>query len=583
MRVLQGMLTVVWLLCLSMLVVACGEDDQRPDGWVVVDGDQEQSEVDFNFGDDDDDDTADGDVSDGDVVVPERYEDLVSAVRQEMPANDSRPWAIPGVAFGVIENGQLSFNHALGYKDAALTEALQPDTLFRIASVSKMMTAAGLLHEVDAGTVQLSQLITEFAPQFATADESPHAANLTLQHCLTMSSGLYDLIYIGWPGTCTESLVDFFNGGSYTSGELSLFMVQPGAMYNYSNPNYMLAGLALEQASGVPFGSYLEQNVFTPLGMTRTFFDPTKAQADGNTAKGRCSLDYCSYAYEGDPTSAPADWYTEVTPQSYNCAWGWPSAFGFSSVPDLARFAGFIMDGNLDVLSQASHEAMQSPQINTQMAGDMLSYGYGLLVQQGLYIGTQFYDITIIMHDGAMPGYSSSVYVVPELGFGFISLANTDYAQIFNAFVFALSRYADLPEASQGPDNSNDPALYPAYAGNYVDTLSGYTMTVQSNNEVLTASGPWVDAAFGVSQLTLDGTYYAKHNFLLGSLPITFIMEQNQARYIRNRFVVFERQDEKGAPRPVVKDFKPFTPQQQAQLRQDAHRLRRLSQGVMMR
>jgi CubicO group peptidase (beta-lactamase class C family) len=43
-------------------------------------------------------------------------------------------------------------------------------------------------------------------------------------------------------------------------------------MFNYSNPNYMLAGLVLEKASGIPFGQYLENHIFTPLGMTRTFF-----------------------------------------------------------------------------------------------------------------------------------------------------------------------------------------------------------------------------------------------------------------------------------------------------------------------
>jgi hypothetical protein len=129
----------------------------------------------------------------------------------------------------------------------------------------------------------------------------------------------------------------------------------------------------------------------------------------------------------------------------------------------LAKFATFLMQGNTDVLADASRLAMQAPQINTEWSGDMLHYGYGLLIQQGIYLGANFYDIKIVMHDGAMPGYSSSVYTVPELGFGFIALSNTDYAQVFNAFVTALSLYAPLPQPTTGPDNSNDPAEYPRY------------------------------------------------------------------------------------------------------------------------
>ncbi len=208
-----------------------------------------------------------------------------------------------GVAFGLLRTANY-LQPCLGSKSPDRDDPMLSDTLFRIASVSKMMTAAGLMREVDAGTVALNRLVTEFAPGFATADGKPYASQLTLTHCLTMSTGLYDLIYIGWPGTCPQSLVTFFDGGEYTLNPASLFRHLPKNVQLFQ-PQLHAGRSRAGESERHSLRAILGKPYLHAPGHDAHLLRPSKAQTDGNVAGARCSINYCWDLYPGDPSKRP--------------------------------------------------------------------------------------------------------------------------------------------------------------------------------------------------------------------------------------------------------------------------------------
>ena len=120
---------------------------------------------------------------------------------------------------------------------------------------------------------------------------------------------------------------------------------------NYSNPNFYLAGLALERASGVTYRQAIAlQPRGPPLGMERTFFLPSEVIADGNFSDGAST------------NEAGGPW--DVTPDAYDNAWLRPAGYAFSSVVDYAKFVQFLYAGNQSVLSDTERQAMQTAQVN---------------------------------------------------------------------------------------------------------------------------------------------------------------------------------------------------------------------------
>ena len=128
-------------------------------------------------------------------------------------------------------------------------------------------------------------------------------------------------------------------------------MDPPGTFYNYANPNFDLAGLALERAGGVSYRQAVADRVLSPLGMTRTFFLPSEVIADGDFSDG------ASTTATGDP------W--DVKPDSYDNAWLRPAGYAFSSVLDYAKFIQFLYAGNASVLvGQLCARRCRPPQVN---------------------------------------------------------------------------------------------------------------------------------------------------------------------------------------------------------------------------
>lgn len=483
---------------------------------------------------DDDDFTGDDDTGgDDDATTDPRFEALAAAVEAERELLGA-----PGVAVAVVEGGEVTYAAGFGTRDPGGGEAVEPTTLFRIGSVNKMLTAAAVLQLVEAGAVGLDDAVPDHVPGYDYALNPGYAQQMTVRDTLTHTCGMYDYLEIDSDrddAALGEAMTGWFVDGIWV-------MSPPGRMWNYSNPNFYTAGLIVELLSGRWYRERMDEAVFTPLGMDRTFFLPEEVLADGDYATA------LTYDWTGTTSDSRMAY-----PDSYDNAWGRPAGYAWSSVLDLARFATFLIHGDEAVLGDALREEMQSPQVNTEVLGDIDHYGYGLVHDRGFWLGASYYDTPLVSHDGAIPGFAASVYMLPELDFAMAVLANADGAYLANSVGVAFDTLAQLPAPAEEPDLTVDPSTFPGLAGTYLDPWNVGELEISvGEGGALVVDAPLLDT-YGVSYSpTLSA--YTPDNFLwtITGVPqlITFIRDgEGEPEYIRARFAVAGRVHE---PDPAV-------------------------------
>ena len=183
---------------------------------------------------------------------------------------------IPGVVAGVVEGGELRHVTALGLADREASRVVTRATAFRIASMTKSVTALAILVLRDRARLELDAPLAIYVPQFAavrlpTRDSAP----VTVRHLLTHTAGF----------VTDDPWGDRVLG--MTPGELdaliaagTLFARPPGLAFEYSNLGYALLGRVLTNVSGEPYQSFVQRTLLSPLGMTRTTFDAPAASRE---------------------------------------------------------------------------------------------------------------------------------------------------------------------------------------------------------------------------------------------------------------------------------------------------------------
>ena len=184
---------------------------------------------------------------------------------------------IPGASLVVVEGDRLV--HQRGFGSARPGgEAPSPQTPFFIGSLTKSITATAVMQLVEAGKVKLDAPVQRYLPWFRVAD-SQASAQMTVRHLLNQTSGL--------PSLSGElALTDFDDRPDATERQAralsSLKLTRPvGAKCEYSNLNYNLLGLIVEAASGETYSDYIQNHIFTPLGMRHSY--TSKADAGQNS------------------------------------------------------------------------------------------------------------------------------------------------------------------------------------------------------------------------------------------------------------------------------------------------------------
>jgi len=323
--------------------------------------------------------------------------------------------ATPGVQVAVVLDGRLVYERAMGLADAESQRPATTRTLFRIGSVTKMLTAATLLELAAAGKLDPQTPIGRYVPELATR----RVGTVTTHQLLTHTAGWLD------------NAVAYGRMGEGALGEVfrevtdTLFFTDPGQVISYSNPGFSMAGYVAERAGEARFATLAERLVLRPVGMTRSTFRPLEVMTT-DFAQG----------HMGSPGSAPA----MVRPYTENTA-QWAAGFLFSTAGELARFTMALMqDGELDGKRVLAPTTVQRLTTGYQpIPGDSTArYGYGLVI--GRKDGARVWE-----HGGAINGFDAMVTMWPERRAALIVLDNRSGSPLTEIDRFVRETVLTLP------------------------------------------------------------------------------------------------------------------------------------------
>jgi len=244
---------------------------------------------------------------------------------------------IAGLSIAVFEHGRAVLAKGYGMADREAGVAATADTSYPIASVTKHFTAAAVLRLADQGKLSLDDPLSRFFPS-----ARPRIGVLTMRHLLDHTSGLTR----GGPAPRAAALSVLRRGGTARA---------QGEDWDYSNYNFSLLGLVIEQASGRDYAAYVHDELAVPLGLTGTGYCE-----DGTAVAGR-GRDYQS----GRKSLTPTPYWSE---SKFFAAGGL-----CSTVLDLVRWEKAMEDGR--VVSPAMLKAMRTPARTPE--GLEADYGYG--------------------------------------------------------------------------------------------------------------------------------------------------------------------------------------------------------------
>ncbi|MDX2268019.1 MAG: serine hydrolase domain-containing protein [Bryobacter sp.] len=294
---------------------------------------------------------------------------------------------IPGYSAGVYWRGETAWLKAAGTADRKTGRAVGVRTPFRIASISKPLTAAGVLRLAERRQLNLSEEIYEYCPAFPAKGLPITLAQLLghlggIRHYRNRADANNPVAYAG----VSEALRKF---------AADPLEHEPGTKYLYSTYGFNLLGCAIEGASGVTYEEWMRDQIFATVGMCDTGLDRKRARAEGYQLNETGEVVACDY--------------------SDNSA-KFPGGGLVSTASDLLRFVDGIY--REQVLRQESIEAMWT---SGKLRNGKLT-GYGL----GWSLGRTPEGEREIYHTGSQQGTSAILYLRPEKGFAFVWLTNLE-------------------------------------------------------------------------------------------------------------------------------------------------------------
>ena len=371
---------------------------------------------------------------------PERYPEPrfqqspdPAAVRQALEAvarlmDEGRTaMGAPGLSWGMILDGKVIAASGIGEQQSPSGPPVTPDSVFRIASMTKSVTALAILKLRDTGRLALDEPVSKYVPAMAGVQPpTTDSPAITIRHLLTHGAGFPE--DNPWGDRQLDVSVETMEG--WLEEDVP-FSTPPGTHYEYSNYGFALLGRVVAAASGTSYRSYVDEQILRPLGLNASYWDsrdvPARQLAQGYRPGAHLERE--------DPLP--------------------DGAFGamgglFMSGRDLGRYIAFMLSAwpprdapDEGPVRRASLREMQqfwrpsgfsvrrsAPDAPAQAL--VAAYGYGLRVTRDC----QFQHA--VGHGGGLPGFGSYMLWLPEYGAGVYVMANVTYAPAGGAARAAL-------------------------------------------------------------------------------------------------------------------------------------------------
>jgi len=297
----------------------------------------------------------------------------------------------PGAAVAVIKGGRLIFKKGYGVSDLASKNSITTATNFNIGSMTKQFTAYGILMLRAKGSLSLSDPISKYFPHFV-----PHIANsVTIRHLLTHSSGIVN----HYPYVNTTPFREFRDDGVLEAVQnIDSSYFPPGSRYRYSNTGFCLLSQIIEKVSGTSYPAFIAENIYAPLGMTRSGVIHHDFTIADRAIGYDCSGDTCTRddANESFFFSTMGDGGI------------------YTSMDDYLKWIGPIMQKK--GAGESLIEEARAPQFPIDSARHV-SYGFGWFVAGS---GTN----QMVYHTGSNGGFRAIVVTKPSEGYAVVILSN---------------------------------------------------------------------------------------------------------------------------------------------------------------
>jgi D-alanyl-D-alanine carboxypeptidase len=316
------------------------------------------------------------------VVLREKVDAIV---RQALTGT-----GVPSASIAIVQAGAITYLQAYGDGRIEPHTPASPSMRYSIGSISKQFTAAAVLLLAEQGKLSLDDPVSRFVPNLTRGNE------VTIRELLSHTSGYQDY----WP----QDYVPPFMLQPITADKIldqwarKPLDFDPATQWQYSNTNFVIAGLIVEKASGEPLLQFLSEHVFVPLGMKSVM------NIDQNRLAETDATGYLRYAL-GPPRLAPKE------------GKGWLFAAGelAMSAEDLAKWdIGMI---NQSVLQPASYAQMEKEVVLKNGLGTR--YGLGVEVRQE-------FGQRAIEHGGEVSGFTAHNMVFPDARVAVVVLVNED-------------------------------------------------------------------------------------------------------------------------------------------------------------
>ncbi|HEY0465233.1 MAG TPA: serine hydrolase domain-containing protein [Polyangiaceae bacterium] len=391
------------------------------------------------------------------VANPERKAKLLALAPQLDELHRARLAEVgaTGAAVAILLEGEVVYLRGFGVRDLASKAPVDDDTVFRIGSVSKGLTALAIMRLRDQGKLVLDAPASAYLPALrALSGPTKDSPPITVRHLLTMTSGLgYD---DQW-GAVTFGKSD---------AELAAFLARgvsfgraAGERYRYSNLGYALLGKIVASVSGKPFEQYVASDIFSPLGLTSSGY------VTGKLPSERLAIGYyreneqlIAEKIESDGVFAPAGGV-------------------YTSARDLARYAAFQLaaypprdDPETGPVRRSTLREMHTGQAWARFDDDLpvlrknpdgstalmaMSYGFGWSQV------TTCLSEGMVQHGGYEPGYYAVIRLLPRQRIGVVTLSTSESLGQMRTFelTVALLRSGGVFDA---PSPAPSPALVAA-------------------------------------------------------------------------------------------------------------------------
>ena len=402
--------------------------------------------------------------------APDRWQPVRDSIERQLVRV-----AGAAMAVAVAKDGKIIWEQGFGWANREKMIRATEHTMFSLASISKPMTATGLIVLAQRGKIDIDRPANDYLGVGKLAGLAGDASGATVRRVLSHSAGLplhYQFFYANEkdrrPPTMDETIARY-----------GILVSPPGEVFRYSNLGYGIADYLIERTSGQAYRDFMRTEVFLPLGLTRTSID---------IGPGLEPYVAERYARHG----RPVPFYTFDHPGA--------SAV-YSSAHDLVRFGMFHLKAHLadqrPILSDSVIDAMQRPTSPPAFGDSTVTYGLGWVHHRSKNGFQQ------VEHTGGMPGVATVLNLFPTERLAIVALTNgggNPFAIADDIAAVLLPRYADsLRVARARPQRPPAPPKFTPgaeLAGTWEGTLRTWQttlpmrMTIEADGDVKVRIGP---------------------------------------------------------------------------------------------